>query len=43
MSVALVQADLRVCFGVGVRLIDKIPNRPSGSWRKERNVGMRSR
>jgi hypothetical protein len=25
MSVALVQADVQVCFGVGVRLIDEIP------------------
>jgi hypothetical protein len=36
MTVALVQADVQVCFGVGIRLIDKIPLWITGSrrWRQ---------
>jgi hypothetical protein len=33
MSVALVQADMQSCFGVGVRLIDKIALWITGSRR----------
>jgi hypothetical protein len=42
MSVASVQPDVQVCFGVGVRLIGNIPDRPSRSRCKGKSIGVRN-